>query len=107
MPRRINDNLWVQEVDIQEELDLIGAKYPSIWRRCLCSSGMTGVLAEESATSGKGRRLEFVNRSKAVEMWGHLKVANLLEHGQLIEPAVFLFLRLDVLPNDRLVSANR
>jgi arsenite/tail-anchored protein-transporting ATPase len=49
LPRRINDNLWVQEVDIQEELDAHWGEVSKYMAALLGSSGMTGVLAEELA----------------------------------------------------------
>lgn len=54
----------------------------------------------------QSRRLEIGNRSKRLRSGGHLKVAYLLKHVQLIEPAVFLFLLLDVFPDHCLISAN-
>jgi arsenite-transporting ATPase len=49
LPRPINENLWVQEVDIQEELDVHWGEVSKYMAALLGSSGMTGVLAEELA----------------------------------------------------------
>jgi arsenite-transporting ATPase len=49
LPREIRDNLWVQEVDIQEELDVHWGEVSKYMAAVLGSSGMTGVLAEELA----------------------------------------------------------
>jgi arsenite/tail-anchored protein-transporting ATPase len=49
LPRQVSDNLWVQEVDIQEELDLHWGEVSKYMAALLGSSGMTGVLAEELA----------------------------------------------------------
>ncbi len=48
-PRQIRDNLWIQEVDIQEELDRHWGEVSNYLAALLGSAGMSGVLAEELA----------------------------------------------------------
>jgi arsenite-transporting ATPase len=48
-PRQIEENLWVQEVDIQEELDRYWGEVSAYLAALFGSSGMTEVLAEELA----------------------------------------------------------
>ncbi|MBI5251314.1 MAG: ArsA family ATPase [Desulfomonile tiedjei] len=47
--RQINDNLWIQEVDIQEELDRHWGEVSKYLAALLGKSGITNVLAEELA----------------------------------------------------------
>ncbi|HMK37065.1 MAG TPA: TRC40/GET3/ArsA family transport-energizing ATPase [Desulfomonilaceae bacterium] len=49
LPREVSENLWIQEVDIQEELDLHWGEVSKYVAALLGSSGLTGVLAEELA----------------------------------------------------------
>jgi len=48
-PRRIRENLWIQEVDIQEELDQRWGEVSKYLAALFGSAGMTEVLAEELA----------------------------------------------------------
>jgi arsenite/tail-anchored protein-transporting ATPase len=48
-PRQIHENLWSQEVDIQEELDRHWGEVSKYLAALLGASGMTDVLAEELA----------------------------------------------------------
>lgn len=48
-PRLVYDNLWIQEVDIQEELERHWGEVSRYLAALLGSTGMTGVLAEELA----------------------------------------------------------
>lgn len=48
-PRLVRENLWLQEVDIQEELDRYWGEVSNYLAALLGSSGMTEVLAEELA----------------------------------------------------------
>ena len=48
-PRAIQDNLWIQEVDIQEELERHWGEVSKYLAALLGSTGMAGVLAEELA----------------------------------------------------------
>lgn len=48
-PRQIGDNLWFQEVDIQEELDRHWGEVSKYLAALLGASGITDVLAEELA----------------------------------------------------------
>jgi arsenite-transporting ATPase len=48
-PRAINENLWIQEVDIQEELERHWGEVSKYLAALLGSTGMAGVLAEELA----------------------------------------------------------
>lgn len=48
-PRSIQDNLWIQEVDIQEELERHWGEVSKYLAALLGSTGMAGVLAEELA----------------------------------------------------------
>ncbi|MBI4962884.1 MAG: ArsA family ATPase [Desulfomonile tiedjei] len=48
-PRRVTDNLWIQEVDIQEELDQHWGEVSQYLAALFGSSGMTPVLAQELA----------------------------------------------------------
>ena len=48
-PRLIHDNLWIQEVDIQEELERHWGEVSRYLAALLGSTGMAGVLAEELA----------------------------------------------------------
>jgi len=47
--RRLEENLWLQEVDIQEELDRCWGEISSYLAALFGSGGITGVLAEELA----------------------------------------------------------
>ncbi len=48
-PRNIHENLWIQEVDIQEELERHWGEVSKYIAALLGSTGMAGVLAEELA----------------------------------------------------------
>jgi arsenite-transporting ATPase len=48
-PRQITDNLWIQEVDVQEELDQHWGEVSQYLAALFGSSGMTPVLAQELA----------------------------------------------------------
>lgn len=48
-PRKIHENLWIQEVDIQEELERHWGEVSKYIAALLGSTGMAGVLAEELA----------------------------------------------------------
>jgi arsenite/tail-anchored protein-transporting ATPase len=48
-PRQINENLWLQEVDIQEELDRHWGEVSNYIAALLGSTGMTEILASELA----------------------------------------------------------
>ncbi len=49
LPRQVQENLWIQEVDIQEELDRHWGEVSKYLAALFGSSGMTGVLAGELA----------------------------------------------------------
>ncbi len=49
LPRQVNDNLWFQELDIQEELDRHWGEVSKYLAALLGKSGITDVLAEELA----------------------------------------------------------
>lgn len=48
-PRRVSENLWVQEVDIQEELEHHWGEISNYFAALLGSTGLADVLAEELA----------------------------------------------------------
>ncbi|MEW6351138.1 MAG: ArsA family ATPase [Thermodesulfobacteriota bacterium] len=48
-PREVRENLWIQEVDIQEELDRHWGEVANYLAALLGSAGVSGVLAEELA----------------------------------------------------------
>ncbi len=54
----------------------------------------------------QSRSMRIVNRSKRLKYGCHLKVALSVKHVELVQPFIFLFLLLDVLPDGGFLSAN-